>query len=161
MGGLMTKKNLKVLGVVVAFLLSFPFHFLYKWFPCFFTSIMFPINESIMEHMKILFGCIIFSGVVQKVVLILRKEKVNNVCFSNFIGAVVSIPIFLVMFLPFYYFVGENMTVTLLMMFLTIVICEYISYVIMNRDDYGFENKTIFFVVMVYGVFAFLTYYFY
>lgn len=157
----MNKKNLKILGIIVAFLISFPLHFLYKWFPNFFTSILSPINESIMEHMKILFGCIIFSGIIQKLILILRKEKVSNVCFSNFIGAILSIPIFLVMFLPTYYFIGENIVITIIIMFITIVISEFISYIIMNKEDYRLENKTIFFVIIIYLIFAFLTYYYF
>ena len=69
----MTRKKLKILGIVLAFLLCFPLHFVYDKFPSFITSIFAPINESIWEHMKILFGSIIISGVIQKIIVLKKK----------------------------------------------------------------------------------------
>lgn len=155
----MNKRNLKILGAIIAFALCFPLHFLYDKLPSFITSIFSPVNESIWEHMKILFTSIILSGVIQKIIVILKKEKINNICFSNFIGAISSIPIFLVMFLPIYYIIGENMIVAITIMLLSIIIAEIISYIIMNKEDFKFENKTIFFVITVYIIFTILTYY--
>ena len=51
------------------------------------------------------------------------------------------------------------MILAISVMFITIVIAEIISYIIMNRRDYGMENKTIFLVALVYIIFTFLTYY--
>lgn len=155
----MNKKTLKIIGVIAAFALCFPLHFLYEKFPNFLTSIFSPVNQSIWEHMKILFGSIILSGVIQKIIIIIKREKINNICFSNFIGAITSIPIFLIMFLPIYYIIGENMVVTIIIMFITIVIAEIISYIIMNKKEFNFENITIFFVIIVYSIFTLLTYY--
>ena len=61
----MKLKILKIFGIILAFFLCFPLHFLYDKLPCFITSIIAPVNESIWEHMKILFGSIIISGVVK------------------------------------------------------------------------------------------------
>lgn len=155
----MIKRNLKILGVIIAFSLCFLLHSLYDKIPSFITSIFLPVNESIWEHMKILFGSILIAGVVQKIIVIAKKEKINNICFSNFIAAISSIPIFLILFLPVYYVIGENIVVTIIIMFITIVIAELISYKIMNMDDFNLENKTIFFVIIVYIVFGILTYY--
>ena len=155
----MNKKKLKIIGIIIAFAFCFPLHFLYDKFPNFFTSVFAPVNESIWEHMKILFGSIILSGIVQKIIMIIKKEQINNICFSNFIGALLSIPIFLIMFLPIYKIIGENMVVTIIIMFITIVIAEIISYIIMNRRDYNMENKTIFLVIIIYIIFTFLSYY--
>ena len=91
-------KTLKIIGAVIALTLPFPLHFLYKMFPNFITSIFLPVNESIWEHMKILFGSIILSGVIQKIITIIKKEEINNICFSNFIAAISSIPIFLILY---------------------------------------------------------------
>jgi len=155
----MSKKKLKIVGILVAFAICFPLHFGYDKFPNFITSIFFPVNESIWEHMKILFGSIIISGVVQKIIILIKKEKVNNICFSNFIGAILSIPIYLILYLPLYNIIGESMILAISVMFITIVIAEIISYIIMNRKNYGMENKTIFLVVVVYIIFSMLTYY--
>lgn len=155
----MNKKILKIIGVIIAFILCFPFHFLYDKFPCFLTSMFAPVNESIWEHMKLLFGSIIVSGIIQKLIIIYRKEKVNNICFSNFIGALLSIPIFLILFLPIYFIIGENFILTISIMLLTIILSEIISYKIMNQKDFNMENKTIIFVIIIYSIFTLLTYF--
>lgn len=155
----MTRKKLKILGIVLAFLLCFPLHFVYDKFPSFITSIFAPINESIWEHMKILFGSIIISGVIQKIIVLKKKLDFNNICFSNFIGAISSIPIFLIIFLPIYIIIGENFPITIFIMFITIVLAEVIAYKIMNKDNLGFENITIILVIIVYVIFTILSYY--
>lgn len=155
----MSPKKLKILGAVLAFLLCFPFHFIYDKFPSFFTSIFFPVNESIWEHMKILFGSIILSGVIQKIIVISKRLNFNNICFSNFIAAISSIPIFLVLFLPIYYNFDHSLIVTLIIMFITIVISEYIAYKIMMTKDLYQENKTILYVIIIYIIFLLLTYF--
>ena len=94
----------------------------YDKFPSFITSIFAPVNESVWEHMKILFGSIILAGIIQKMFLIAKKQKVNNLCFSNFIAALTSIPIFLILFLPIYWGIGHNMFITLVIMFVAIAI---------------------------------------
>lgn len=153
----MNKKKLKILGIILAFGLCFPLHFLYDKLPSFITSIFAPVNESILEHMKILFGSIILSGVIQKIIILIKKEKINNICFSNFIAAISSIPIFLIMFLPIYSIIGENMIITIILMLVAIIISEIISYIIMNKKDFKLEKITIIFVIFVYVIFMLLT----
>lgn len=152
-------KKLKILGLILAFLLTFPLHFLYDKAPCFLTSIIAPVNESIAEHMKILFGSILISGVIQKIIVKTKKLDINNVCISNFTAALVSIPIFLVMYLPIYNTIGENLPVTITIMFIAIVIAEIISYLIMKKEDLKLENIAIIFAITVYVIFGLLTYF--
>ncbi len=153
-----TKIKLKILCVVIAFLLCFPLHFIYEKVPFFITSIIAPVNESIFEHMKMLFTSIILAGVIQKIIVKVKKLDINNVCFSNFIAATLSIPIFLSMFIPIYLYLGENLPITIFIMLLAIIMAEYISYLIMNMKDLKMENITIIFTIIVYLIFGVLTY---
>ena len=155
----MNKKKLKILGVVIAFVLCFPLHFLYDLMPNFITSIFLPVNESIAEHMKILFGSIMISSVIQKIIVIKKDLNIKNICISNFTGAVLSIPIFLLIFVPIYNTIGENMPITIFLMFITIVISQIISYIIINSKNLKLENITIFLVIIVYIIFGLLTYF--
>lgn len=155
----MKLKVLKLIGIIVAFLLCFPLHFLYDKIPCFLTSVIAPVNESIAEHMKILFGSVLVAGVVQKIIVKTKKLNINNVCISNFTAALLSIPIFLVMYLPIYKAIGENFIVTIIIMFVTIVIVEIISYFIMKKEDLKLENMAIIFVITIYIIFGILTYF--
>lgn len=99
------------------------------------------------------------SSVIQKIIMFKLKKDITNICFSNFIAAILSMPIFLLMFLPIYYFIGENFILTIFLMLLTIIIVEIIAYKIMIKDDFKMENKTILFVIFVYVIFGILTYY--
>lgn len=155
----MNVKTLKIIGTIIALILPFPLHFLYDLMPNFITSIFLPVNESIWEHMKILFGSIMISSIIQKLIALYKKEKINNICFSNFIAALSSIPIFLILFLPVYYIIGENMIVTIIIMFISIIISEIMSYKIIHMKNFNLENKTIIFVIFVYIIFGLLTYY--
>ena len=155
----MSKKKLMIITTLIAFLLCFPFHFVYDKFPNFITSILFPINESIWEHMKLLFGSLIISGIIEKIVLTKQKEDTTNICFANYISALSSVPIFLIMFLPIYNTIGENFKITILLMLITIIISKYISYKISNKKDLYLENKTIILVIITYILFGILTYY--
>lgn len=152
-------KKLKILEIILAFLLTFPLHFLYDKAPCFITSIIAPVNESIWEHMKILFGSILISGVIQKIIVKTKKLNINNVCISNFTAAISSIPIFLIMYLPVYFAIGENLPVAIIIMFIVIVIAEIISYLIMKKEDLKLENMAIIFTIIVYTIFGLLTYF--
>lgn len=154
----MSKRNLKILGTIITILLCFPFHGIYNDFPNIITSIFFPINESIWEHMKILFTSTMVSSVIQKLIMYKKGEDVTNICFSNFVAAISSIPIFLIMFLPIYYIFGENFPVTIFIMLISIVISQLIAYKILIKQDFKMENKTILLVILIYIIFAILTY---
>ena len=109
----MNTKKLKIIMTIIIFLLAFPFHFFYDKFSNFIFSIFFPVNESIWEHMKLLFTSIIFSGVIEYIIIKKKDVKVNNYLLSLFIPAILSIPIYLIIFLPIYYKIGENFIITI------------------------------------------------
>lgn len=151
--------KLKIIGITVAFILAFPIHFLYDKFPNIITSIIAPVNESIAEHMKILFTSILIAGVTQKLIVIKKNLKINNVCISNFIAAISSIPIFLIIFIPIYKLIGENLPITIIIMFIAIILAELVSLYIMTKKDLKLENKAIIFTIIVYIIFYILTVY--
>lgn len=154
----MNLKKIKILGITIAFLLCFPLHFLYDKIPFFIISIIAPVNESIAEHMKILFGSILISGIIQKIIVKTKHLSINNVCISNFIAALISIPIFLIMYLPIYNTIGEILTLTIIIMLIAIIISEIISYLIMKKNDLKLENISIIFAITIYIIFGILTY---
>ena len=65
----MNLKKIKIINVIGVFALSFLFHFMYEWWPNVVTSIFFPVNESIWEHMKIFVSAILVWGLVDKFLL--------------------------------------------------------------------------------------------
>lgn len=155
----MNTKKLKIIMTIIIFLLAFPFHFLYDKLPNFIFSIFFPVNESIWEHMKLLFTSIIFSGAIEYFIIKKKDIKVNNYLLSLFIPAILSIPIYLIIFLPIYYKIGENFIIAITIMFITILLVEIISYKIQNINNIKYSSIiSLVFIILSYIIFGYLTY---
>lgn len=160
LGGIfLSLKKLKILGVILAFILALLLHFIYDKFPNFITSVFFPVNESIAEHMKIIFGSILISGVIQKIIVIKNNLGYKNICISNIIAGLISIPIFLVIFLPVYGIIGENLPITLIIMLITFIISQIVTIKIINKKDLKQENMAIIYAIIIYVIFGLLTYF--
>lgn len=155
----MNLKKIKFIGVFGIFLLSFIAHFIYGWFPNVLISFFFPINESIFEHMKIIFTSTLIYGIIDYILLVKNKINFNNFSFQLFFTAFISIGIFLLIYLPIHYLFGENLIVTLIILFITYVISQIISYYILNISDISIlNNLSLFLIILVYINFIVLTY---
>lgn len=155
----MTLKRAKIISTTLIFLLCFLFHFIYDWLPSGITAIFFPVNESIWEHMKLLFSAVVFYGIIDYIILQKFKIKYNNFFTSLFVSAITIIPIYLIMFLPVYYKIGENMVITIGIMLLAIIISQVISYYILKARDCDKLNIiSLILIIVSYIIFAYLTY---
>ena len=156
----MTLKKTRIISTIGIFLLCFLFHFIYDWIPCSLTAIFFPVNESIWEHMKLLFSAIVFYGIIDYIILQKFNVKYNNFFTSLFTSALTIIPIYLIMFLPIYYKIGENMFIIFTIMFISIILSQVISYYILKSKDCDKLNIiSLILIIISYIVFAYLTYY--
>ena len=156
----MTLKRARIISTIGIFLLCFLFHFIYAWIPSYITAIFFPVNESIWEHMKLLFSAVVMYGIIDYIILQKFKVKYNNFFTNLFVTGISIIPIYLIMFLPVYYKIGENMIITIGIMLIAIIISQVISYYILKADDLDKLNIiSLILIIMTYIVFAYLTYY--
>lgn len=155
----MNLKKSRIISTIGIFLLCFLFHFIYDWIASTITAIFFPVNESIWEHMKLLFSAVIFYGIIDYIILQKFKIKYNNFFTSLFISALTIIPIYLIMFLPIYYKIGENMVITIGIMLIAIIISQIISYKILKGKNFDKLNIiSLMLIIISYIVFAYLTY---
>ena len=154
----MSLKKIKVIGAIVIFLLSFGLHFLYGLFPNFLTSIFVPVNESIWEHMKIIFtGYLIYGGV--EYLIFRNKVEWNNFILQLFLVPLIAIMIYLTIYLPLFNIFGENMFISISLLAIIIIIEEVISYYILTMEEIKYQNLIgIIGIIVVYIVFAYLTY---
>jgi len=153
-------KKFKIIAVFGIFAISFLCHFAFDTFPCIFSSIIFPVNESIWEHMKILFTSTILYGIIDYMLLKKNKIDFNNFSLQLFTSAFSAIIIFLIIFLPIYNLIGENLPVTLVIMFITYAICQYISFKILKLKEYKILNiLSIIAIIIMYIIFGYFTYY--
>ncbi len=155
----MNLKKIKMLGVIGVFVVSIICHFTYQFIPNNIVAIFVPVNESIWEHMKMLFSSFIIYGVIEYLLLKRFKIKTNNYLLSLFSMAFLAIPLYLIIFLPIYYRIGENMFVSISLEILVIILMEVLSYYVLRLKNVRFLNViSVILIVICYGVFAYLTF---
>lgn len=152
-------KTIKILSIFGIFLLSFLTHYGYDKFPNTITSFLFPVNESIFEHMKMIYtSYIIFAGIEY---LLLKKSNIKNFPSSVFISVLFNIIFFLIIYIPIYNIFGHNSIITLIIYFISIVISQIISYKILTTNKtIDFLNKySYLFLLVLIMILIYLTYY--
>lgn len=152
-------KKVKIWSIIGIFLISFLCHFMYDWFPNTFFSIFFPVNESIWEHMKIIFSAILIYSPIEYFLLKKKDIDFNNFLLSNVIMGISGIVIYLIIFIPIYLMIGENMIVSISLLFITYIIVEIIGYYILNLKPIKYQGYiATFLIIITYIIFSYFTY---
>ena len=155
----MNLKKIKIIAVIGIFIISFLSHFAYSLFPNIIFSFIFPINESIWEHMKILFTSTIIYGIIDHYLLKKYHIKYNNFPFQLYFTALISIPIYLVLYLPLYKLLGENIIISIGLLLIVYIITQIVSYNILKEKNIKILNIiTIPIILLSYSGFIYLTY---
>ena len=158
-GVLMTLAIIKKISVFFLFGLSFLVHFMYSIFPNDFFIVFFPVNESIWEHMKIIYTTILIYGGLEYFIIRYFKIPIHNYLFSLFVTSFIGIPIYLILFFPFFTRGFHNLSIHLIILFVTYIICSYISYFILTKKNILYHDWIcIFFIIIGYIIFGYLTY---
>lgn len=150
---ILTLKKIKIINIILFFALSFLWHFMYDWFPNFLTSIFFPVNESIWEHMKIIFGVIVFGSLISLILMNKFHIKHNNFYVEIITKAVLGVLFYLIIFIPLYKWLGENMFISISLMLITYIYVEIIGYKILKlRNEYKYfaYNSNIFVLHIIF-----------
>ena len=131
-------KKIKIIGVIITFLLTVLYHFLYEWFPNPIFEIFFPVNESIWEHMKLLYSGILTFNIIEYIIYRKKNINTNNFFTVTFLMMITSIILYLIIYLPLYDMFGENMIISISLLVIVIILEQIFSYYLLN---YGKENK--------------------
>ena len=137
----MNLKKIKIINIFLLLILSIIAHNIYNYFPNILTAIFFPINESIFEHLKIIFTTILLTGISDYIILKLNNIKYNNFNFQLFFTAFISIFIFLLIHLPIHYLLGEYLLLTIILLLITYIISQIISYYLLIHKKFPLLNK--------------------
>ena len=137
----MNLKKIKTFNVFLLLILSIISHNIYIFFPNILIAIFFPINESIFEHLKIIFTSLLLTGISDYILFKLNNIKYNNFSFQLYITAISSILIFLNLYLPIHYLIGEYLPLTLFLLLITYILSQIISYKLLKSKELPFLNK--------------------
>lgn len=156
----MNLKKVMFINVVVMFLLSVLFHFMYNFLPCFVTSVLFPVNESIWEHMKLFVTSILVCGLIDKFIFMHFNIYYNNLLFSSVLTSILSVIIYLVIYLPLYKLFGEVMFISIGLMIVIYIVMAFVSYKILTSNKINVNSLFLILVILItYVSFTVLTYY--
>lgn len=155
----MNLKKMIIINVILTFLLCFLSHFMYEWWNNPIFSILFPVNESIWEHMKMLYTTILLYGIIEFIIMKIFNINNNNFLVTLLIKSVIIIPIYLVMFIPLYNLLGENMFVSISLMLISIIIVNIIGYKLLQTETLKYQNIiSIILIILIYILMGILTY---
>ena len=143
------KKN-KIVMVIFLFLLSFLWHFVYDWFPSVVTSLFFPVNESIWEHMKIIYFVILIGSII---------EKNKNYYLRLLVKPVVGVLFYLIVFIPLYLIFGESFIISVLLMLITYIVVELLDIKLNSIEELRIVVLPIVIIILIIIFFILLTYY--
>ena len=153
-------KKIKIISVIIIYLLAFGSHFTYELLPSFITSIMFPVNESIWEHMKLLVTPVIIFSVLEYFIYKYKRINYNNFILSYLVSTILGIILYLLIYLPVDSLFGHNFIFAISLLFVIYVFIEYISYYIMNMNTIRFGRYIgIVGFICIYFTFYYFTYY--
>lgn len=156
----MNLKKIKIIAIVALFLLMSIFHFAYSLLPNTLFAILFPVNESIFEHTKLIFTTFIIYSIIDYFLLKRFNLPTNNFLINILISALSCVAIFLLIWLPIYYKIGENIIITLLFLIIAIIFSQVISYYILKSKNNQLLNYvSIIMIILISTLFAYFTYY--
>lgn len=155
----MSLKKIKIINVVFLFLLSFLWHFVYDWFPNNIFALFFPVNESIWEHMKIIYFCLFMGSILEFVLCKKNNIKINNFYIEAMVKSILGVIFYLIIFVPFYLWLGESMLISISLMLITYIFMEYIGYKILIGEEMNINILPVIIIVLGCIMFVILTFY--
>ncbi len=152
-------KKILFINTIIIFLSLFLFHNIYNLFPNFLTSFLFPVNESLFEHLKLMFTSEIIISLITLLVLKLKNIKFSNYILGLLTGVIVTISLFFLIYLPIYNRYGENLILTMTIYLITLIVGNIIFYLISKRKhNYLINSISLVIIIVITGILGYLTY---
>lgn len=140
-------KKICILGVLIVAILGTLFHFLYQYVP----SFIFPKNESIFEHLKLVLFPFLIYGLIS--IFFIKDDKPRY--FASIVSAIVVSMLFVVV--SYYVYSGilgfNVMWVDILIFYLAVMLGFYFVY--KKKLLFSFNNSIIALIIILICVILF------
>jgi len=153
----MKKINRIFIQSICIFLIASIAHFVYSIFPYDFIGVFFPVNESLFEHLKMIYT----SFFIFYFLLFVLKKPLGyqNIFFSMLINSITTIILFDIIYIPIYYRYGENLLLTFIILFVSIFVTQYLYFFILLKKDYKkLEILSIIIISLIFIILGYLTF---
>ena len=109
--------------------------------------------------MKLIFTSYVFYGIFDYLLLKKNKISFNNFLLQLFLIPIVGIILYLLIFIPIYNNFGENMLISIGLLFLVIIFEQVLSYYFLRFKEIKYQNIIgIVGIIITYIIFGYLTY---
>lgn len=153
------KLIINIIGTIFIFIIGFIIHNLYEWFPNILTGVFAPVNESIFEHIKMIFTSYIIWIVIKYFIYKKNDLIEKSFIFKELITTIFAIIIFLIIFLPIYNKFGENLPLTLFVYFISITASLIFNYFFAIKKESRILNIIgVISIILIYIITTYLTY---
>ena len=153
----MKKFKYILISSIILFIIMSISHFIHDFLSIDIIAIYFPINESIFQHMKLIYTSFFIFYLV--LYLLKRKFKFNNIFLTNLISVLTCIISFLAIYLPIFFNIGDNMIFTFILLFISILLGQFISYnLLLKEKRVSLNILAISFIVIIFIIFGYLTF---
>ena len=155
----LTNKRIMIIKTITIFVSLFIFSYIYNIFPNFLTAIIFPVNESLFEHLKMIFNAEIIVSIIIYLVLKKKKHKINNYFIALLLSTVFNIILFFLTYLPIYNRFGHNLIMTMTLYFITLSLSQYLFYLISLKPHKKIYNYFSLIIILIISIIlAYFTY---
>ncbi len=154
----MTPKKLTIINIILVFLLSFVSHFVYDLIPNNLTAIFFPVNESIFEHLKMAFTTYTIVLIIDSIILKIKHETLSNLSISVFLSSVMTVISLGIIYPIVFNLIGENMFITLIIYFITILIGNLVGYKALQSNDLHLRETALISIIVITILFGILSF---
>ena len=148
----MNNKKVLFIETITIFLSMFLFHNIYNWFPNFLTASFFPVNESLFEHLKLMFTTQIIISLIIYLILKIKRIKFSNYLLGLLVSTIVTISLFFLIYLPIYNRFGENLFLTMSIYLITLIIGNIIFYLISKGKHEFLLNEISLVIISIIAV---------
>lgn len=152
-------KKIKIIITILMFGLAFVSHFAYEFFPNTIFSILFPVNESIWEHMKLIATPILLMAIIEYIIYKKKEIQVENFLLAYGISVILGIIIYLVLYLPLEIILGHSLWMAILLLLIIYGFIGFSSFYIINYKGIRYGKLIgLGLIILLYGLFGLWTY---
>ncbi len=154
----MKNKKRIFIGTIIILILSVLFHSVYEKFPNTFTSFIFPVNESIWEHNKMILLSFLVFTILEKI----STNSGKSTIFINFIACILCILILNLSFTPVYLYIlnkKDNFILIMIFYVISIILGLLLSERFLIEENKKIEIASLIGYIICFFLMAYLTYY--
>ena len=151
-------KNYQIFSAIFAFILGTLLHFTFELSgENLFVGLFSAVNESVWEHLKLLFFPMLITTISGY--FYLGKDKTNFVCSKTF-GIIIAMIFTIVFFYTYTGILGQNIAIIdISSFFVAVLLGEYVAYILMKNNFKCNKIKSI--IILLLLLFCFIAFTFY